>query len=48
MANPRQHERPFESATDLPERKIVEEATRATRNIADFGEQAARTNFEMV
>jgi len=48
MANPRQHERPFESATDLPDRKIAEEANRVTRNIADFGEQAARTNIEMV
>jgi len=48
MANPRQHEQPFESAIEQPKRKIAEEANRATRNIADFGEQAARTNVEMV
>jgi hypothetical protein len=48
MANPRQHERPFESSADQPERKIAEEANRTTRNIADFGEHAARTNVDMV
>jgi len=47
MANPRQHERPFESA-DQAERKIAEEANRATRNIADFSEHAARTNVDMI
>jgi phasin family protein len=46
MANPRQQ--PFESSAEQPERKIAEEANRASRNIADFSEHAARTNVDMI
>jgi phasin family protein len=48
MANPRQHERPFESSPEQAERKIADEANRVTRNVADFGEHAARTNVDMI
>jgi len=48
MANPRHQERPFESSGDQVERKMAEEANRVTRNIADFGEHAARTNVDMI
>jgi phasin family protein len=48
MANPRQHERPFESSPEQAERKIADEANRVTRTVADFGEHAARTNVDMI
>ena len=46
MANPRQ-DRPFESTTEQTG-KVTEEATRVTRNVADFSERAARTNIDML
>jgi hypothetical protein len=46
MANLRQ-DRPFESTTEQATGKVTEEATRATRNVADFSERAARTNLDM-
>jgi len=45
MANLRQ-DRPFDSTTEQTG-KVTEEATRATRNVADFSERAARTNLEV-
>ena len=45
MANPRQS---FESSAEQAERKIADEANRMTRNLADFGEHAARTNADMI
>jgi aminoglycoside phosphotransferase family enzyme len=46
MANPRQ-DRSIESATEQAGKVTEEEATRATRNVADFSERAARTNLDM-
>ncbi len=48
MANPRHQERSFEASTEQVEHKMGEEATRATRNIADFSERAARSNVDML
>jgi phasin family protein len=48
MANPRQQERSFESSAEHVEHKMGEEATRASRNVADFSERAARTNVDML
>jgi hypothetical protein len=45
MANPRQS---IESSVEQAERKIADEANRVTRNVADFGEHAARTNADMI
>jgi len=48
MANPRHQGRTFEASTEQVEHMVGEEATRATRNIADFSERAARTNVDML
>ena len=48
MANPRHQERSFESSAAQVEYKVGEEATRATRDIADFNKRAARTNVDML
>jgi Phasin protein len=48
MANPRHQERSFEASAEQVEHKVGEEAARATRNIADFNERAARTNVDML
>ncbi len=48
MANPRHQERSFEATAEQAERKLGEEATYATRNIADFNERATRTNVDML
>ena len=48
MANPRHQERSFESSAAQVEYKVEEEATRATRDIADFNKRAARTNVDML
>jgi phasin family protein len=48
MANSRHQERSFESSAAQVEYKVGEEATRATRDIADFNKRAARTNVDML
>ena len=48
MANPRHQERSFELSAAQVEYKVEEEATRATRDIADFNKRAARTNVDML
>ena len=47
MANPRHQEQGSQSA-EQSEHKVAEEATRATRNIADFGARAASTRADML
>ncbi len=48
MANPRHQERSFESSAEQVEHKVGEEASRATRSIADFTDRTARTNVDML
>jgi uncharacterized NAD(P)/FAD-binding protein YdhS len=47
MANRRQDKQSFESTVDEATRRMNEESTRVTRNIADISERAARANIEI-
>ncbi|MGP0094206.1 MAG: phasin family protein [Xanthobacteraceae bacterium] len=48
MANPRQDERPANSAGQDATRRTTEEATRTARTVADIGEHAARASADSI